>query len=734
MITVIGNRKIMAQCWGDSRCWGNEYGDFGRLSKMTEKIVGDQSFITQYDHDKYGNLTETTYPSDFKIKRTYNDKGFVTEIRQTDNNQLIWQRGEENALGQPKNYKMGNGKTTTCEYDGYDLPERVFTPGIQDFSYSINPQNGNMNWRKDNLKNLQENFYYDNLHRLDSIRKSNVTTLSMNYNPNGNIQKKSDAGTYNYPPFPVHGVKTIGPATQELLNSGIQEVDYTSFNKVKSIEHNHNLQLDIVYGVDNQRVRSRQYDGATLQKTKYFASGYEKEITPRSTREINYINTPCGTLAAYIKENGGGQLYYLYKDHLGSITTITNSAGTVVERRSFDAWGRLRNPDNWNYTNIPTMTLLDRGYTGHEHLLSFGLINMNGRMYDPLIGQFFSPDPYTHGIAGTQGFNRYSYCLNNPLKFTDPTGENPAILIGMAVGMIINLAVNADNIQNFGQGYAYAFVGAFSGALGGVFGAGIGVAQGAILGAASGFGAGFVAGGGNAWIAGEDIRSSLRAGLRGGMWGAAFGAVSGGIGGGIRAHRMGLKTWTGTGVGKPSFMEMPASLSEGELSGCGWAGEDINITDDIDAYFPGSKDYVSDATIGQGAYKNSTSLKGDQLHLGEKRIAGACFPEKDKIFGYVKGSIIISPNASVYAADFQAVLGHEVIHAYHFASGLMPAYGNDWSEYYAHKYSASFPSNYQNASIQAMQNYGRAQIVLYPTGPVTFSPIYPSWVPRKLFP
>jgi len=107
---------------------------------------------------------------------------------------------------------------------------------------------------------------------------------------------------------------------------------------------------------------------------------------------------------------------------IGSITAITNQSGAVVERRSFDAWGRPRHPDNWTYNNVPQMSILDRGYTGHEHLPQFDIINMNGRMYDPLINRFLSPDPYVQNV-GSQGFNRYSYCFNNPLKYTDPTGK-----------------------------------------------------------------------------------------------------------------------------------------------------------------------------------------------------------------------------------------------------------------------------------------------------------------------
>ncbi len=71
---------------------------------------------------------------------------------------------------------------------------------------------------------------------------------------------------------------------------------------------------------------------------------------------------------------------------------------------------------------LPTR-LADRGFTGHEYLEDFKLYNMNGRLYDPVVGRFLSPDPYVQDPSFTQSLNRYSYCLNNPLKFTDPTGE-----------------------------------------------------------------------------------------------------------------------------------------------------------------------------------------------------------------------------------------------------------------------------------------------------------------------
>lgn len=63
------------------------------------------------------------------------------------------------------------------------------------------------------------------------------------------------------------------------------------------------------------------------------------------------------------------------------------------------------------------------GYTGHEHIVGCGLINANARIYDPFLGRFLSPDPLIQDPASTQNFNRYAYCFNNPLKYTDEDGE-----------------------------------------------------------------------------------------------------------------------------------------------------------------------------------------------------------------------------------------------------------------------------------------------------------------------
>ncbi|WP_317193958.1 RHS repeat-associated core domain-containing protein [Capnocytophaga genosp. AHN8471] len=127
----------------------------------------------------------------------------------------------------------------------------------------------------------------------------------------------------------------------------------------------------------------------------------------------------------------------------------------IAERRHFDAWGNITS--YWNAEGKNTVPaegiLLDRGYTGHEHLLSVGLINMNARLYDPVLHRFLQPDNFVQDPFNTQNFNRYGYVLNNPLLYTDPTGEEFFTLTTLAViglGTIISSAAASwDTIEDW---------------------------------------------------------------------------------------------------------------------------------------------------------------------------------------------------------------------------------------------------------------------------------------------
>ena len=94
-----------------------------------------------------------------------------------------------------------------------------------------------------------------------------------------------------------------------------------------------------------------------------------------------------------------------------------------MERLSYDAWGKRRNPNGTDdTTNNLQAVNTDHGYTGHEHFDAAGLIHMNGRVYDPRLGRFIEADPYIQAPGNLQSFNRYTYVRNNPFFYTDPSG------------------------------------------------------------------------------------------------------------------------------------------------------------------------------------------------------------------------------------------------------------------------------------------------------------------------
>ncbi|WP_105181790.1 RHS repeat domain-containing protein [Pseudoalteromonas sp. T1lg21] len=105
--------------------------------------------------------------------------------------------------------------------------------------------------------------------------------------------------------------------------------------------------------------------------------------------------------------------------------TVTDANGSVVQHINYDAWGK----QNRFYTSSSLVSLLNqqspvesKGYKGHKEISDLGIIHMNGWIYDPTLGRFLQADPFIQAPGNSQSYNRYSYVLNNPLSYTDPSG------------------------------------------------------------------------------------------------------------------------------------------------------------------------------------------------------------------------------------------------------------------------------------------------------------------------
>ncbi|MFH7012563.1 RHS repeat-associated core domain-containing protein [Flavobacterium sp. FlaQc-52] len=274
--------------------------------------------------------------------------------------------------------------------------------------------------------------------------KGNWTQITATFTVPANIRKlrlrldNNGSGNVWYDDVQIRKTSDA-PTTTRALN-----ISYNTFKSPVQIEETGVDKISFTYNDGNDR-SSMFYGG--LQTDKLLRT-YRKHYSADGTMEIKQ-NTVTGALefVTYIggdgysapvvlKSDGTAQNYlYLHRDYQGTILAISDNTGVLVEKRLFDAWGALVKVQDGAGNVLAGLTVLDRGYTGHEHLQSVGIIHMNGRLYDPKLHRFLQPDNYIQEPYNTQNYNKYGYVLNNPLKYTDPSGEYAEIGFGVVVAI-----------------------------------------------------------------------------------------------------------------------------------------------------------------------------------------------------------------------------------------------------------------------------------------------------------
>ena len=468
------------------------YDRYGRLvNKHT--VIDDKEYETTYTYNTESQVETIRYPGNLCIKNVYDACGIQTSVQNADNQKVYWKLQELDARGQIEKEVFGNGLVTTTMHDAKNgTISSIVTPGVQNWAYRFDAI-GNLIMRNDLSKKLTESFSYDDLHRLTTVRKNGTITQSMTYDNAGNIASKSDVGTYTYADD-SNKLASITDCKRSV--TAWNEISYNSFDKItRIVSGNQTMQLE--YGPDKSRVL------ADIQgERKYYVDNlFEQKIAGGKVSSTNYIFV-AGKAIAIISQadNSVGDVNYVHHDHLGSIQAYTDELGNLCQELSYDAWGLRRNPNTWVvYAVVASSDAFnEHGFGGHEHIDLFELVNMDGRMYDPVVGRFISADPFIQSPDFTQSLNRYAYCVNNPLSLIDPSGYSwfsrnwkaiTASVVGIAVSVVTAGAASGVGIA-FIAGAAGGAAGALTGAL--LNGANIGqVAKstfiGALIGGASGF-------------------------------------------------------------------------------------------------------------------------------------------------------------------------------------------------------------------------------------------------------
>lgn len=666
------------------------YGNYGKITSKT-KTVDNKSFTFAYNYNSQDQLASMTYPNSKTIAYNYVN-GELTQITWQANNSIVWQKTDANAKGQNLTINLGNGIQESFLYNNQGIPTSIKAAKsgntLLNIAYSQIDSRGNIGKREDLIKGQTELFAYDPMNRLST---------GMQYANNGNITSKSGITNYQYKSSRPHAVTQVDiPSSTNLQSVGLS-ITYNSINRPQELSVSSSEKYTFTYAPGKERIKSVYTKNNAVVQTKYYVGPYE-EIAKGATIQKNYYIYVAGEIAAvYTEGTSDAGMYYFHKDHQGSPWLITNSSGSEVQRLNFDAWGRRRDPNNWNsYSNLAAPKF-DRGYTGHEHLDMFELINMNARLYDPVIGRFLSPDPQIQLTDASQAYNRYSYAMNNPISYKDPNGESFILLaaiiggwLGMGTAMVTS---DKDGWGLVGDMFKGLAIGAASGAAGAWAGGAVagavswgGFVNGAMSGLASGYASGFVGGAASAWTNGAKFWEGYKTGLIGGGIGAGISAVTGGLTRGFTDLAKGYNFWNGS---KTSFYKIYDQSQEYKSRADAYnSSSSASLNDEMlkdrsrEAFNINEGDFGIDRiTTKSGKFgMTNTGLYYNQ-NTGET-YGG---------FTYSKSTGISDVHISPYAANgdavtFEAIAGHEFIHAYHnYTLGDMGLF----SESVAYQYSAN---------------------------------------------
>ena len=427
------------------------YDSYDRISTLKETVPDGKWLQKTYTYSTGSVLSSIAYTSQsgYITTETYtyangHNTGITIPGAPGVGSTTVWGLVSENDLGQPTQI-MSGWLQRQYGYTAFGLPtyRKIDDGYIQNFSFQFDPKKGNLLSRTGYLAGT-ETFGYDSLNRLTSITKGN-TTREVAYEPNGNITSIDGVGTLIYgggagvSPYEVTGL-TPEPGQPAYRQ---RAVTYNTFDRPETIAEGA-YTSGLVYDADGDRVK--MYVSDTLSGPfviRYYIGGrYEYDLFS-GTERLYLGGDAYSAPMVLIKSGAGGWTpYQIGRDYLGSITDISDLDGQSFQvHYRYDPWGRLVD----NSTGVPyapgsePSLFLGRGYTGHEYLPWFGLINANARLYDPLLGRFLSPDPYVQDPDFSQNYNRYSYCLNNPLKYTDESGEIIGTLITFAIQLPVAL-------------------------------------------------------------------------------------------------------------------------------------------------------------------------------------------------------------------------------------------------------------------------------------------------------
>jgi RHS repeat-associated protein len=420
-----------------------DYDTMGRIRKETKQTGGVQ-YITEYTYDPYGNLLTATYPGGRVITYTYNQLNKVTSV--TDTYLGVTRTLANNITYQPvgdiASMTHGNGVVTTKTYNNRYQLNGLNIGNLKQFAYTRDNA-GNITAITDTLNPLTNKSYtYDNLYRL-TLANGQWGSLTYAYNPVGNrTYETTSTGNTSYT-YTANTNKLASASGEKAFSFSYDNNGNTTTENNKLYIYSQNQRLieaiqgsnvlaDYIYNAKGQRVKKTVNGQITIFN--YDQNGLmisESTSTGTITSEYAYLN---GQPLAKIENNN---IYYYHNDHLGTPVLMTNGSGNTVWQGEFKPFG-----EPMTVTGSITNNLR---FPGQYYDSETGLRQNWFRDYRAEVGRYVQPDPIlllitkltSTGCAKTtvtwhmprlmtkpQMMYTYVYAVDNPIIFTDPTGQN----------------------------------------------------------------------------------------------------------------------------------------------------------------------------------------------------------------------------------------------------------------------------------------------------------------------
>lgn len=460
------------------------YDQKGRANSVLYHIKGSD-YAVGIGYTGAGRIHSVDYPSvgdaTFKIESVYDPaSGILTEVRDAEESGRSYWRLRETYQGYlPHIERLGANVTTTREYfPASGLPWQIKSVSggntIQDEKYTFD-LNHNLESRENILRaGSKQTFLYDSLNRIHQVLDATSSVVErFEYDPagTGNITFRSGVGNYVYTDSTQkqpHGVKSTtdgrtygyddsgnqiarhGPRGDQTLKYALFGLPYEITTRLGAVTHGTTLEYDAEGGrlskqrwtlsdpddVESARIPEsfRSYVGELYEMRANCGGGIDIDCESPSRTHVYRVYGGGREIAQVHRDEAQGQTigvqrtFFLHDDQLGSTTLVTAgddgdpgapAAGTVLREQRYSPFGTASSA-------VSGAVAVATGFAGLEEDSAEGLVNMRGRLYDPDIGRFISPDPATPSADWSQGYNRYAYVFNNPLNVVDPFGFDPA--------------------------------------------------------------------------------------------------------------------------------------------------------------------------------------------------------------------------------------------------------------------------------------------------------------------